>query len=157
MTARAWWLVALNVLIPGSAQLLAGNRKLGRFGVSATFVLWGLALVLMAVYLIDRGILISFGTSPVALTIAQVVLGAYAVIWVVLTFDVLRLVRLVKAAPGARPLIAAVMVLALVATAGTAAYGAHIAGVTRDTILSVFNSGEYAAPVDGRYNILLLG
>ena len=36
MTKRAWWLVALNFLIPGSAQLLAGNRRLGRLGVRAT-------------------------------------------------------------------------------------------------------------------------
>jgi len=36
MTRRAWILVGLNILIPGSAQLLAGNRKLGRFGVGST-------------------------------------------------------------------------------------------------------------------------
>jgi hypothetical protein len=58
MTARAWWLVALNLLIPGSAQMLAGSRRLGRFGVSATFVLWAFALVIIAVYFIDRTILI---------------------------------------------------------------------------------------------------
>ncbi len=33
MTRRAWWLVVLNFLIPGSAQVLAGNRRLGRFGL----------------------------------------------------------------------------------------------------------------------------
>ena len=31
MTRRAWVLVVINLLIPGSAQLLAGNRRLGRF------------------------------------------------------------------------------------------------------------------------------
>ena len=48
MTRRAWWLVVLNFLIPGSAQVLAGNRKLGRFGLGATLTLWSspsLALV----------------------------------------------------------------------------------------------------------------
>ena len=39
MTKRAWILLLLNFLIPGSPQLLAGSRKLGRFGVSATFIL----------------------------------------------------------------------------------------------------------------------
>lgn len=33
MTKRARWLVVLGFLLPGSAQLLAGNRKLGRFGI----------------------------------------------------------------------------------------------------------------------------
>src|SRR5690606_36874731 len=30
MTKRAWWLVGLNLLVPGAAQVLAGNRRLGR-------------------------------------------------------------------------------------------------------------------------------
>lgn len=157
MTARAWWLVALNVLIPGSAQLLAGNRRLGRFAVSATFVLWAMALLLLVVFLIDGTVLLTLATNPIALTVAQVLLGAYAVLWVLLTLDALRLVRLVRAKPGARPFVAGVAVVALVVTAGGAAYGAHLAGVTRDTIVSVFQSGDFAEPVDGRYNILLLG
>src|SRR5690554_721709 len=157
MTARAWWLVALNLLIPGSAQLLAGNRRLGRFGVSATFVLWALALLVLVVFLVNGSVLLTLATNPIALTVGQVLLGAYAVLWVVLTLDALRLVRLVKASPGARPFLAGVAVVALVLTAGGAAYGAHLAGVARDAIVSVFQSGDYAEPVDGRYNILLLG
>ena len=45
MAHRAWWLVGLNLLIPGSAQVLAGNRRLGRFGLAATLVLWALVVV----------------------------------------------------------------------------------------------------------------
>ena len=45
MTRRGWWLVVLNVLIPGSAQVLAGNRRLGRFGLGATLVMWALVVV----------------------------------------------------------------------------------------------------------------
>jgi LCP family protein required for cell wall assembly len=157
MTARAWWLVALNLLIPGSAQMLAGSRRLGRFGVSATFVLWALALVVIAVYFIDRTILISLATNPIALTVGQVLLAAYAVLWIVLTLDVLRLVRLVRTKPVARPFVAGLAVVALVVTAGGAAYAANLAGITRDTINAVFQSGDFAEPVDGRYNVLLLG
>ncbi len=40
MTPRGWWLVVLNFLLPGSAQVLAGNRRLGRFGLGATLALW---------------------------------------------------------------------------------------------------------------------
>ena len=35
MTKRGWWLVLLNLLVPGSAQVLAGNRRLGRIGLGA--------------------------------------------------------------------------------------------------------------------------
>lgn len=157
MTARAWWLVALNLLIPGSAQLLAGDRRVGRFGVSATFVFWGLAIIALVVFFANRSVLFTLGTNPIALTIVQVLLGAYAVLWVVLTLDALRLVRIVRASPRARPFVAGLAVVALVTTAGGAAYGAHVAGVTRDTINSVFESGDFSEPVDGRYNFLLLG
>jgi len=34
MTRRGWWLVALNFLLPGAAQSLAGHRRLGRIGIA---------------------------------------------------------------------------------------------------------------------------
>jgi LCP family protein required for cell wall assembly len=157
MTTRAWWLVVLNFLLPGSVQLLAGNRRLGRFGVVMTFILWALAIAVVLVYFLNRMILTTLATNVFALLAAEIVLVAYAVLWVVLTLDTLRLVRLVKTGPVARPFIAVLTVLGLVASAGVAAYGANVADVTRATISSVFDSGEYQEPVDGRYNILLLG
>ncbi|MBN9170268.1 MAG: transcriptional regulator, partial [Microbacterium sp.] len=45
MTRRGWWLVVLNFLIPGSAQAVAGNRRLGRIGLGATLALWVLVLL----------------------------------------------------------------------------------------------------------------
>jgi len=45
MTRRAWWLVVLNVLMPGSAQVLAGNKKLGRIGIASTLTLWVLVVI----------------------------------------------------------------------------------------------------------------
>ena len=43
MTKRGWWLILLNFLLPGSAQVVAGNRRLGRIGVAATLTMWVLA------------------------------------------------------------------------------------------------------------------
>ncbi len=45
MSRRAWWLVVLNLLMPGSAQVLAGNRRLGRFGLGATLVFWAISIL----------------------------------------------------------------------------------------------------------------
>ncbi|MDQ1530189.1 MAG: polyisoprenyl-teichoic acid--peptidoglycan teichoic acid transferase, partial [Microbacteriaceae bacterium] len=33
MTRRAWWLALLHLLIPGTPQVVAGNRRLGRFAL----------------------------------------------------------------------------------------------------------------------------
>jgi polyisoprenyl-teichoic acid--peptidoglycan teichoic acid transferase len=158
MTVRGWWLVVMNVLIPGSAQVLAGNRKLGRFGLVFTLAMWVLLAVGVIVGLVSRSTLIALATMPVALTIIQVILVAYAVVWIVLTLDTLRLVRIIRVTPQARPLIAAFAVILLFISAGSAAYGATLAGSQRDLLNAVFNVQAAAEPpVDGRYNILLLG
>ena len=157
MTKRGWWLIGLNILIPGSAQLLAGSRRLGRFGVSMTFVLWSALLAAAALYFLAYRFFLTLGTNLIVLTAAQVLLVAYAVLWIVLTLDTLRLVRLVKAWPKARPLLATLAVGVLVLTTGAAGYGAMIAGTTRDTFQALFSSGDYQDPVDGQYNVMLLG
>lgn len=157
MTKRAWWLVGLNLVIPGSAQLLAGSRRLGRFGVAATFALWAIAIVALVLLWAWPVALYTLVTNSIVLTIAQVLLVAYAVLWVVLTLDTLRLVRLVKTGRAARGFIAGLSIVGLVAGAGIAGYGAVVAGSARSAISAIFDSGDYVPPVDGRYNILLLG
>ncbi|WP_366518589.1 LCP family protein [Herbiconiux sp.] len=158
MTVRGWWLVVLNVLIPGSAQVLAGNRRLGRFGLGCTLVLWALAIIAGVIYFIWPQVIFSIATNLVPLVIVQVLLVAYAVLWVVLTLDALRLVRLVRVGPRARPAIAIFSVLLMVVTAGGAGAAAYIANVAQSGLASVFNVQAAAEPpVNGRYNILLLG
>ncbi|QNE45969.1 LytR family transcriptional regulator [Glaciihabitans sp. INWT7] len=157
MTKRAWWLVGLNLLIPGSAQILAGNRRLGRFGVGTTFLLWAIGVVGIITWIVAHTVILSIVTNPIGLTVIQVVLAAYAALWIVLTLDTLRLTRLIATAPAMRPAIAALSILALVATAGIAGYGAVSAGSARNAVSAIFAGSDMAPPVDGRYNILLLG
>ena len=157
MTKRGWILVVLNLLIPGSAQLLAGNRRLGRFGVGATFVLWALAIIAGLLYAFLRTVIYTIASTPVALWGIAALLVFYGVLWVVLTLDTLRLVRLVKTVPVARPAIAILTVAALVVTAGGAAYGAFVATTASGFISDTFVAAPPEPPVDGRYNIMLLG
>ncbi|WP_423918462.1 LCP family protein [Frigoribacterium sp. 2-23] len=158
MTKRAWVLVLLNVVIPGSAQVLAGNRRLGRWGLASTLVFWALAVAALVSALLFRTLLFDIATNTIALTVVQVFLVYYAALWLVLTVDTLRLVRIIRTTPRARGLIAGVMVVLMVATVGPAAYGAYITGVQHGLLNSLFSSkAQVAAPVDGRYNILLLG
>jgi LCP family protein required for cell wall assembly len=158
MTARAWVLVVLNFVLPGSAQVLAGSRRLGRFGLGCTLTLIGLAIVAGIVYLIWPQVIFSVFTNTWSLWVVQLALIAYAVLWVVLTLDTVRLVRLVRTRPKARGWIAGFTTVLLVLFAGGAGYGAYLVNVTRDTVASIFAVQAAAEPpVDGRYNILLLG
>ncbi|MGP3535487.1 LCP family protein [Microbacterium sp. RD1] len=169
MTRRGWWLVLLNVLIPGSAQILAGNRRLGRFGLAATLTLW-IALVLVGVLALlwptQLGVLVTGVWIPewlawlrwLPLTLVQLVIVGYVVLWVVLTVDTLRLVRLVRTGSLARFGIAAVSILLLVGVGSGAAWAVQTAGTVRDTLGAIFGqSGPVVPPSDGYYNVLLLG
>ncbi|KQZ08743.1 transcriptional regulator [Agromyces sp. Root1464] len=157
MTRRAWWLVVLNFLIPGAPQVLAGSRKLGRFGLGSTLALWTLVVVGIVVWFLWPATLFTVFSMSITLWIVAIVLAFYAVLWVILTLDTLRLVRLVKTAPSARMWVAGLTTIAMIGISGTAAYGAYFATTTSGFIASVFAPGPSEPPVDGRYNILLLG
>lgn len=156
MTRRAWWLLGLNLLIPGSAQVLAGSRRLGRFGLAATLVLWVLVVIVVVLALAARGLFLTIATTPVVLGLVVAVAVFYAVLWTVLTLDTLRLVRLVRVAPNLRGVVAALGVLSLViAVGGAGAIAAN--SVAALGVVNIFRPGASEPPIDGRYNILLLG
>jgi polyisoprenyl-teichoic acid--peptidoglycan teichoic acid transferase len=169
MTRRGWWLVVLNFLVPGSAQVLAGNRRLGRFGLGATLTLWVVAVVtgLFAILAPTQlATAMTGGWIPdwlswfrwVPLTLVQVVLVFYVVLWTVLTIDTLRLVRLVRTGRIARFGIALLSVVLLVGVGSGAAWAASTAGTIRDAFADIFGaSAPVVPPSDGYYNILLLG
>lgn len=157
MTKRAWYLVVLNILIPGSAQVLAGNRRAGRFALGATMVLWVLIVLGVVVYLLNRTVLLTILTNSIALWVVVLGLAFYAVLWIVTTLDTLRLVRLIRVAPSARGFVAGLSVVALVVTAGGAGFAAANAVSAIGVLDTVFSGGQIEPPVEGRYNILLLG
>lgn len=157
MTRRAWILVILGILIPGTPQMLAGNRRFGRFAVGSTFVLWAILAVALLVYVFARAAFVTIATNFFALWGVQAAIVFYGVLWIVLAFDTLRLLRLVRVAPAARAFVAGLVVVSLVVIGGGGAYGLMIAGTTRSTVDSVFSGGKITDPVDGRYNIMLLG
>jgi LCP family protein required for cell wall assembly len=157
MTRRAWWLLGIGLLIPGSAQVLAGSRRLGRIGVAATLLLWAAVVVLLLALLVVPSLVFSVAALDGTLAVLQVVLVACAALWLVLTLDTLRLTRLVKLRPRARVALGVATALALLVSVGTAGYGGHLVGISRGLLSTVFGDGPVAAPVDGRYNVLLLG
>lgn len=163
MAKRGWWLVALNLIVPGSAQVLAGNRRLGRFGLGATLLAWTLVAVTLGLALFARPVLLwlTIGggiISAAILTILQVLLVGYVLLWILLTFDALRLVRLVKVPGPSRLAIPVVALVLLGLLSGGVGYAATAVGSVRSTIGAIFGqSGPSVEPSDGYYNILLLG
>ena len=128
MRLRGWWLVVLNVVVPGSAQALAGNRRLGRIGLMSTIIGWAVIVLTILIGLISREFLSGLAVNFFILLLLQAALVYYCVLWIVLTLDTLRLVKFVKIDVRPRAWIAAVSVVLLTFTAGGAAWGASTAG-----------------------------
>lgn len=157
MARRAWWLLGLNLLLPGTAQLLAGNRRWGRFAVGATLMLWAIALAALALLLLWRPAALTLATNPIVLWVAQFGLLFYAVLWLLTTVNAFTLVRFVKTRSSSRAPLAVFVALSIVLATGTAGYAAYLTGVGRDALGGVFAGGGIEQPIDGRYTILLLG
>ena len=158
MENRGWWLVGMNFLLPGSAQVLAGNRRLGRLGIGATLALWVAAAVLLVSALLWRTALITLFTNTWFLLLVEMILGAYIVLWIILTVDTLRLVRFVRVRGWARAGIPILAVSLLVASSAVTVTAARYVDSARGAIGSIFGaSGPSQPPSDGYYNILLLG
>lgn len=158
MQRRGWWLVAIGFLLPGSAQVLAGNRRLGRVGIVATIALVGLVAVAAILWFAWRGALLALVGTVAGLLVVEVVLIAYAVLWLVLGLDTLRLARLPSVRGRARAGIAALAIVATVAPAALAGYGASLVDTSRTLVADLFaTTAPPVEPIDGRYTFLLLG
>jgi LCP family protein required for cell wall assembly len=157
LRTRAWWLLTFTLLVPGLAQLTGGNRKLARFGLRSTLTVWGLIAFLLLLGLINKGWVIWLVTLPFVGTVISWILISYAVIFLVLAFDALRLARLGRLFQ--RDKWIALGAFALVASLGTYAISAagNFVGAGTGAIGSIFNQQGFTAPAEGRYNIMLLG
>ena len=156
-TKRAFVLVLLTLLVPGSAQLVAGDRKLGRTALRVTLCVWAVLLLTVVLLLLDRSMVINIVTNPVTSLVLVILLTALAVGWALLFVNTLRIIRPVLLAPPARPAVGIALVLALVLGSGSMGYAAYLLNVGRNAIGSIFSSGPAIEPVDGRYNFLLMG
>ena len=149
--------MSLNILLPGSAQVLAGSRGLGRFGLRATLSFLILLALAVGLYAVNPELVLTVATNSTALWIVAAVMLFYGALWVILTLDTLRLVRLVRAWPKARPYIAGLATVVMVAVAGTAGCGAYVATTASGLFSSMFIDAPSEPPVDGRYAIMVLG
>jgi len=152
---RSLLLVALSAVAPGSAQLIAGNRRLGTIALRA----WAgiLIIVGLVAWQVPLDTLASLAVRPWLLTMFKVVTAIVAIAWIVLLIDAWRLGNPPRLIQKHRLMLlaATLALIALVATPFVIA--TRYASAAHDTVVSMFSSGDVAAAADGRLNIVLLG
>jgi LCP family protein required for cell wall assembly len=156
-TKRAFVLLAMTLVLPGSAQIVAGDRRLGRRSLRTTFAAWALLVLGLVLAVTDRTLVVGIVTHRWWSLVLIVVLLGIALGWALLFVNTLRLIRLPLLERRVRPLVAGTLALLMLLTSGSLLYGAYVLSVGRSTVGSIFQSGPAFDPVDGRYNFLLMG
>ncbi|MFS0886414.1 LCP family protein [Aeromicrobium sp. 179-A 4D2 NHS] len=154
---RALTLAAMTLVMPGSAQLVQGNKRVGRIAIRIWLSVLAVVAVLGLLALMDRQLIFGLATNAALLTLGRWLLIGLALGWVVLIVDAWRLGR-PRELHGAHLAISTAFHGALVV--GTAAilfFAAHTVSVMNGFTDAVFASTTVSEPHDGRYNVLLMG
>ena len=154
---RALVLMLMTLVVPGSAQLVAGNKRVGRLAMRT----WG-ALVVGMVLLFGLGLVFDtfvfwLLSSPLVLGGVRLVLMALAVGWALLLVDAWRLGEPLGLRRKQRLAVVTINGVLCFGVAGSLLFASHVIGVQRDLVSTMFADGTTVGAHDGRYNVLLLG
>jgi LCP family protein required for cell wall assembly len=157
LVKRARWIIALNLFVPGSVQVVAGNKRLGRIGILFTFGFWSFLALSLLFALVSKVALFTLLTSPVLATPIGIGFVIYAVLIVVSTLDAWRLMYVHRITSRFKSILVVLVLL-------TGTLNGYIAGTIGSTALAAsnftstaFKNPDAFEPSKGRYNILVLG
>ena len=157
LVKRARWIIALNLFVPGSVQVVAGNKRLGRIGILFTFGFWAFLALSLLFALVSKVALFTLVSSPVLATPIGIGFVIYAILIVVSTLDALRLMYVHRITSRFKSILVVLVLL-------TGTLNGYIAGTIGSTALAAsnftstaFKNSDAFEPSKGRYNILVLG
>lgn len=154
---RGLGFLGMTLVLPGSAQLAAGNKRVGRVALRTWGGLWIAALLILLLALVWRDGAISLIAWPPTLRVLQVLLILLAVGWAGLFVDAWRISRPPELARQHRLGFAMLNLVLVALVAGGLIATSSIVNAQRDFVTSVFAGGGDAEEKDGRINVLLLG
>lgn len=154
---RALALMAMTLVLPGSAQLACGNRRVGRIALRTWLVLVVTALVALVVAAVHHELAFWLVSDLAALQAVRIALMALAVGWAALFVDAWRIGQPLSLRIGHRRAAVGINGILCFSVASALLFGAHLVGVQRDFIQTMFGSGDASGAHDGRYNVLLMG
>lgn len=154
---RGIGLVVGTLLLPGSAQLQAGNKTVGRVALRTWLVIVGALLLAGLLALISRGAVVTILASGIFYKLMQPVLIALGLGWALLIADAWRLARPLRMERRRRFGFGAVTLLLAFAVAASGFGLGSAAHAQGDLLSKVLGGGGDSLPNAGRYNVLMLG
>ena len=154
---RGLTFLLMTLVLPGSAQVAAGNRRLGRAALRVWAGLWAVAILLGLFVLVWHNPAITFLTRPLTLRVLQGLLIVLGVGWALLFLDAWRISSPPEMARRHRLGFAMLSIgLAFTVLIGLVA-SANVVSAQRELVSSVFAGGGDKTAKAGRINILLMG
>lgn len=147
----------MTLVLPGSAQLAAGNKRVGRFALRVWAVLWALVAIALLLALLWRGLAITVLTFDPVLRVVQGILIGIGIGWSLLLIDAWRLSRPPELARRHRLGFALAHLVLVLVVCGALFASASIVSSQRTLIAGVFAGGGETEAQAGRINVLLLG
>ncbi len=154
---RALMLMAMTLLVPGSAQLTAGNRQVGLVALRIWLGLVAFTIVSIPIGVVSHEYVFWLASDTALLQLLRFVLMALAIGWAALLVDAWRLGQPLSLSLNHRRTVVGVNGVLCLSVAGTLLFGAHLVGVQRDFILTMFAGDKVTSAHHGRFNVLLLG
>ncbi len=152
---RAMVLLAMTLLLPGSAQLMCGNKVVGRAALRVVGILVVGAIGLVLVQ--GKEGLLELGFESWALIFLQTGIVVLGLCWLALFMDAWRLGRPPTLVKSHRMTVSIVSLVLMGLVATPAAYSASLIQTHRDFLERTFTDGGIRDLYNGRLNILLLG
>lgn len=154
---RAVTLMVMTLLLPGSAQMVAGNRRVGRIALRTWAGLWGTVLFTALLVWLWPGLAFWVASSTGILGVIRLLLIVLALGWAYLFIDAWRLGEPLELRRQHRLVIVGINGALCFSMAGALLFGAHLVNTQRDFVLTMFGDTIVRDAFDGRYNVLLLG
>lgn len=154
---RVLTLCLMTMVVPGSAQVALGKRVIGWTAIAGWLAVIATGVWTILTFRSDRATVLGWFTDPDILLATRIGMVVLVLLWLALFIDAWRLgspVRLTFA----RAAIVTIVNLAIIGSvAGSTAFASQLIQVQRSVVQQVFPETKTSTPLQGRYNILLIG
>ncbi|WP_235529936.1 LCP family protein [Nocardioides sp. Root151] len=146
----------MTLVVPGSAQLVAGNKRIGRIAIRIWMGLIATSVLLFLITLVWHKFAFKMAFNLGALDLVRLLMMGIAIGWAALFVDAWRLGQPLTLVKNQRLMVVGVNGVLCFTVAGTLLFGAHLVTVQRD-FAAMFANGKVSDAEHGRYNVLLMG
>ena len=154
---RAITLVLMTLVLPGSAQIVAGSKRAGRFAWRLIAGLVALAITVVLLAVVWRAGTLNVLARPGTLLGIQVLLILLGLGWAALFVDAYRLGQPLTLDRNHRLITSVLDAVLVIGVVGALLWSSFIVSAQRDFVATVFGNTKESKADKGRFNVLLMG